>query len=103
MLGSANIFSSAAAKNPDPDTRIMLSRGLRPFILRRTKSQVAKDLPEKQEQTLSTLPPSMAFSKEADSLRSEIKALEGRADRLSKMIDPMRPLYRPGVDREMAA
>ncbi len=52
MLGSANIFSSAAAKNPDPDTRIMLSRGLRPFILRRTKSQVAKDLPEKQEQTL---------------------------------------------------
>ena len=52
LLGEANIFSSAAAKNPDPDTRMMLSRGLRPFILRRTKSQVAKDLPEKQEQTL---------------------------------------------------
>ena len=52
MLGQVNLFSSATMKNPDPDTRAMLSRGLRPFILRRTKSQVAKDLPEKQEQTL---------------------------------------------------
>jgi len=30
----------------------MLSRALRPFILRRTKQQVAKELPEKLEQTI---------------------------------------------------
>ena len=52
LLGEANIFSAASMKNPDIDTRTMMSRGLRPFILRRTKEQVAKDLPEKQEQTL---------------------------------------------------
>jgi SNF2 family DNA or RNA helicase len=30
----------------------VLSRGLRPFILRRTKQQVARDLPERTEQTI---------------------------------------------------
>ena len=30
----------------------MLAQALRPFILRHTKSQVAKDLPAKQEQTI---------------------------------------------------
>ena len=54
MLGHASLFKLAggAARNPDPDTRAILAKGLRPFILRRTKSQVAKDLPEKTEQTL---------------------------------------------------
>ena len=32
--------------------RQLLAKALRPFILRRTKEQVAKDLPEKTEQTL---------------------------------------------------
>ena len=40
------------ARNPDPETRELLAKALRPFILRRTKDQVAKDLPEKTEQTL---------------------------------------------------
>ncbi|MCG3162910.1 MAG: hypothetical protein JMDDDDMK_04271 [Acidobacteria bacterium] len=54
MLGAASVFKLAgnAARNPDEETRKMLSQALRPFILRRTKSQVAKDLPEKQEQTI---------------------------------------------------
>ena len=39
-------------RNPDAETRAILAKGLRPFILRRTKQQVAKDLPEKTEQTL---------------------------------------------------
>lgn len=52
LLGESGLFSTTASKNPDPEMRVMLSRGLRPFILRRTKEQVAKDLPEKQEQTL---------------------------------------------------
>jgi superfamily II DNA or RNA helicase len=54
MLGHASLFKLAggAARNPDPETRAILAKGLRPFILRRTKNQVAKDLPEKTEQTL---------------------------------------------------
>jgi hypothetical protein len=51
MLGSATIFSKAG-KNPDEQTRTLLSKALRPFILRRTKSQVATELPEKTEQTI---------------------------------------------------
>ncbi len=34
------------------DARATLARALRPFILRRTKAQVARDLPEKIEQTI---------------------------------------------------
>ena len=53
MLGRASLFQLAGtARNPDPETRAILAKGLRPFILRRTKQQVAKDLPDKTEQTL---------------------------------------------------
>jgi superfamily II DNA or RNA helicase len=54
MLGGASVFKlgGAGARNPDEETRRLLARGLRPFILRRTKEQVAKDLPQKTEQTL---------------------------------------------------
>lgn len=54
MLGSASIFKSIAAdaRNPDTQTRSLLAKALRPFILRRTKGQVAQELPEKFEQTL---------------------------------------------------
>jgi hypothetical protein len=51
MLGSAMLFGRAG-RNPDATTRQILSRALRPFILRRTKEQVARELPEKTEQTL---------------------------------------------------
>ena len=51
MLGNAGAFRSAG-RNPDTETREILVRALRPFILRRTKGQVARELPEKTEQTL---------------------------------------------------
>ncbi|MGH7796100.1 MAG: SNF2-related protein [Candidatus Binatia bacterium] len=51
MLGSASIFANAG-RNPDEPTRAILARALRPFILRRTKGQVATELPEKTEQTI---------------------------------------------------
>ena len=51
MLGSASIFANAG-KNPDERTRLVLAKALRPFILRRTKGQVATELPEKTEQTI---------------------------------------------------
>ncbi len=54
MLGHASVFTgpNGSLRNPDEPMRIMLSRALRPFILRRTKEQVAADLPAKYEQTL---------------------------------------------------
>jgi len=51
MLGSASIMVNAA-RSSDEETRAFLGKALRPFILRRTKSQVATELPEKTEQTL---------------------------------------------------
>jgi len=54
MLGRGALTASGAGsvRNPDAETREFLARALRPFILRRTKDQVAKDLPEKTEQTV---------------------------------------------------
>ena len=54
MLGSSAVFQSSTngTQKPNEETRAMLSRALRPFILRRTKQQVAKELPEKLEQTI---------------------------------------------------
>jgi superfamily II DNA or RNA helicase len=54
MLGAASVFKLAggAARNPSPETRSLLAHALRPFILRRTKEQVARELPPKSEQTL---------------------------------------------------
>lgn len=51
MLGSAAIFANAG-RSPDERTRAVLGKALRPFILRRTKGQVATELPEKTEQTM---------------------------------------------------
>ena len=53
MLGAASAFGAegVAARSPDPDALALLARALRPFILRRTKEQVARDLPAKTEQT----------------------------------------------------
>ncbi|WP_166823709.1 SNF2-related protein [Thalassoroseus pseudoceratinae] len=52
MLGRSSIFKSYTTDTKDENSRQLLTSGLRPFILRRTKSQVAGELPEKVEQTL---------------------------------------------------
>src|SRR5438309_545439 len=54
MLGEARVLQMAGglARNPSEDARRLLSQALRPFILRRTKQQVARELPEKTEQTI---------------------------------------------------
>jgi SNF2 family DNA or RNA helicase len=54
MLGTAGVFKLAGtgARNPDPESRALLAHALRPFILRRTKEQVARELPPKTEQTV---------------------------------------------------
>lgn len=54
MLGQASVLQMAGglARNPGEEARKLLSQALRPFILRRTKQQVARELPEKTEQTI---------------------------------------------------
>jgi superfamily II DNA or RNA helicase len=53
LLGSARSFSRTfAGKNVPPERRDALARALRPLLLRRTKEQVAPELPERVEQTL---------------------------------------------------
>lgn len=54
MLGTATVFKATGAGSTqiEREGRELLARALRPFILRRTKEQVAKDLPEKTEQTI---------------------------------------------------
>jgi len=54
MLGEARVLNMAGglARNPGEDARRILAQALRPFILRRTKQQVARELPEKTEQTI---------------------------------------------------
>ena len=54
MLGAASAFAAAttADAKADDGTLEMLARGLRPFILRRTKELVAAELPARTEQTL---------------------------------------------------
>jgi hypothetical protein len=54
MLGSARVLGldGDAARTPDEAIRALLARALRPFILRRTKAQVAPELPPRTEQTV---------------------------------------------------
>ncbi len=54
LLGSSRAFAAATSgkAEADADARAALAKALRPFILRRTKGQVASDLPEKVEQTI---------------------------------------------------
>ncbi len=52
LLSGSTAFSRAFSASADAEQLNMLGRGLRPFILRRTKEQVASELPERTEQTL---------------------------------------------------
>jgi SNF2 family DNA or RNA helicase len=53
LLSTAPAFARAGVRrHMDDDALAMLARGLRPFMLRRTKDQVARELPARTEQTL---------------------------------------------------
>jgi SNF2 family DNA or RNA helicase len=52
MLGAVSVFRNLVGGEQNGEGRAVLARALRPFILRRTKQQVATDLPEKLEQTI---------------------------------------------------
>ena len=60
LLGASPLLRarSEELRNPGSETRDLLARALRPFILRRTKEQVAPELPARLEQTqVCELPP----------------------------------------------
>jgi superfamily II DNA or RNA helicase len=54
VLGSSSLLRGALEKGKEigPEGRALLARALRPFILRRTKDQVAPELPARTEQTV---------------------------------------------------
>jgi superfamily II DNA or RNA helicase len=54
MLGRARQLRQAVMKSRllDASSASLLSRAVKPFVLRRTKGEVARDLPERTEQTL---------------------------------------------------
>lgn len=54
LLGASSAFQIAGGelRNPSEDARKLIAHALRPFILRRTKEQVARELPLKIEQTI---------------------------------------------------
>ena len=53
MLGRSSLFRRYAADPDDKQARDLLAKGIGPFVLRRTKGEVATDLPSKTEMTLS--------------------------------------------------
>ncbi len=52
FLGASAAFRTNSEELRKPGSRDLLSRALRPLILRRTKEQVARELPPKVEQTI---------------------------------------------------
>jgi len=52
MLGRSSIFKTFATESSNEGARRTIASGVRPFVLRRTKGQVAKELPDKFEETI---------------------------------------------------
>lgn len=52
MLGRSTAFRSHVSDPDSGESRQMVARGLRPFILRRTKKEVAAELPDRLEETI---------------------------------------------------
>ncbi len=52
MLGRSTAFRTHIADPESRESRELVAKGLRPFILRRTKKQVAAELPDRLEETI---------------------------------------------------
>jgi superfamily II DNA or RNA helicase len=81
MLGAARVFKTLGTGEEGESGRSLIARAVRPFILRRTKEEVAPELPEKLEQTIYVeLEPKER--KRYDDLRDHYRAsLLGRVDK----------------------
>jgi superfamily II DNA or RNA helicase len=80
LLGSSRLLRRLAVKAPSAGQADLIARAVRPFILRRTKRQVARDLPERTEQT--------------------IPCVLGRAQR--RLYEDLRDYYRDALGRLLA-
>jgi superfamily II DNA or RNA helicase len=80
MFGAARVFKTLGTGEEGESGRALIARAVRPFILRRTKEEVAPELPEKLEQTIYVeLEPKER--KRYDELRDHYRAaLLGRID-----------------------
>jgi len=90
LLGRASMLKSGtSSRSIDDEALRVLRQGLRPFILRRTKEQVAKDLPPKMEQMIyCELAPSQRklYNELRDHYRATLLGLiDGKGIRQSKM------------------
>jgi SNF2 family DNA or RNA helicase len=52
MLGRSSVFKSNLSDGSNERSRQVIAHGVRPFVLRRTKAQVAQELPDKFEETI---------------------------------------------------
>lgn len=52
MLGRSSAFKVLTTEGSNEQSRKTIASGVRPFVLRRTKGQVAKELPDKFEETI---------------------------------------------------
>jgi superfamily II DNA or RNA helicase len=83
ILGRSSVFQRAADTSlPDREGLAVMSRALRPFILRRTKAQVARELPSRTEQTI-VCDLSRAEREFYDGLRRHYR--EGLLERVSRV------------------
>ncbi len=80
------LFINPIEKQADPQRREMLTRFIRPFVLRRKKSEVLQDLPEKIEEIASC-----ELSDEQRKLYNEVLQ-QGRAKYLPELMDDQTPI-----------
>lgn len=82
LLGRSSAFKRlTTSSDPDKAAVAAIARAVRPFILRRTKSQVATDLPERVEQTIQ-IEPDADHRAAYDELREHYRTL--LADKIAK-------------------
>ncbi len=72
ILGNRKYFKDRFDKRSDQDAQIRLSARLRPFLLRRTKGEVALDLPPKTEEDVFCDPESI----QGDMYRDELERIQ---------------------------
>lgn len=73
VLGARGVFRKRFDRRRDPQAHVRLAARLRPFLLRRTKRQVAPELPARSEEVLLTdLTPAQQqlYDRELDQIRS---------------------------------
>ncbi|MEO1856879.1 MAG: DEAD/DEAH box helicase [Rubritalea sp.] len=72
VLGSRSYFKKRFDKRKDPSSQTRLAARLRPFLLRRTKLQVAKDLPPRTEEEVFAVMEGI----QSDMYKAELKRIQ---------------------------